>query len=187
MPSPLYHCTSLAELQALVARAERAYPHLDWRARAAGGLIAADVVEPDARHRRFRVAGPFGERHAVDLEDGSCSCPDRHAPLARATKLCAHLLACLILKHLDQRLRHQRAFLPPDEPDDDWDELCLTERGRRSARAAERPFWDAAQPDGDHTACGHPPSVMAADGARCLWCDDGPIDPRDDDPRCTHP
>ena len=45
MPSPLSHCISLAELQALIIRAQRAYPQLDWRARAAGGLIAADAVD----------------------------------------------------------------------------------------------------------------------------------------------
>ena len=184
MPSPLAHCTSLAELQVLIARAARAHPDLGFRAQAAGGLIALEAVEPDARLRRFAVEDPLDGRCAVDLLEGTCPCSDRAAPILRGTRVCAHVLACLVLKHLAQRARHLLAFLPP-EPSPSWaaDEMVAggawsDDPGERCrpGRPRERPFWDAESDEAPprRGSCRHRIFIHTPQGARCLGCDRPP-------------
>src|SRR5437868_6982501 len=103
MPSPIYQCTSVADLQTLITRTRRVYPELDWRVLAAGGLIAADCVESLERFNLFRVADLYFEPSLVDLLHGTCSCRDDGAPIVRDTKLCEHVLACLVVARLAAR------------------------------------------------------------------------------------
>jgi hypothetical protein len=112
MPSPIAQCTSLADLQALVRRTLRLYPQLDWRILAAGGLVAADLVEPIEPYELFRVNDATFGPSLVDLQSGTCSCQDYQAPIIRETKLCEHVLACLVLGHLAERATHLLTFRP---------------------------------------------------------------------------
>ena len=112
MPSPIHHCTTVAELQALVTRVVRVYPDLDERAVAAGGLIAANAVLPDPGYGTFRVGRPQDEPCRVDLYRDRCTCTDAVAPVAHGTRLCEHVIACLIVKHLAERAEALLSFRP---------------------------------------------------------------------------
>ena len=44
----------------------------------------------------YLVDGSAGEVYAVDVSDGSCNCPDGHAPHVGAIKFCKHMAAVML-------------------------------------------------------------------------------------------
>ena len=99
----VYQSTTLAKLQALVARAAENAPELGARPEKAAGIILTGKVAPvDAEDRYEIVSSDGSDAYLVDHAAGTCPCPDfRHrAPTVNGARLCKHRLAVLFLRRL---------------------------------------------------------------------------------------
>ena len=97
-----YQRTTIAELQALVARAAEKVPELGARPeKAATILLSGKVAAIDVD--TYEVVSSDGtDAYLVDHAAGTCPCPDfkHRAPTVNGAKLCKHRLAVIFLRRL---------------------------------------------------------------------------------------
>jgi hypothetical protein len=179
MPSPIYHCTTIADLQRRLARINRLYPELRPRVTAAGVLIAADAIKTDLDFELFLVRSALGQGYLINLLDGSCTCPDHAVPIVRDTKLCEHTIACLIVHDLAGRAEVDFWSRPRPSGAARWQGMALFADGgvfSYDDARVERPVddagpnrraWSASSPG----RCAHPAFIDDGSAVRCLVCD----------------
>lgn len=77
----------------------RLIPMAHERAVRGAELVATGKVTRIADGRQFFVAGHTSAYYVVDLDAGTCNCPDGRAPKAAdGRRLCKHMCAALLSK-----------------------------------------------------------------------------------------